>query len=126
MQPKEEPQLESQKDKPKPSRKGKKKGSGKAPPPLPDSDEEVGAPHRRATRSEWGLQLQLHAAEVNELAQKVERHSAALDRQVKHEVAPELARYQELLELILAGKGTDADNIEMERLGASLDLESAV
>ena len=28
------------------------------------------------------------------------------------------------LELIIAGKGTDADNIEMERLGALLDLES--
>ena len=125
-QPKEEPQLESKRDQPKPSRKGKNKGSGKAPPPLPDSDEEVGTLHRRATRSEWGLQLQLHAAEVGELAQKVERNAASLDRQVKHEVAPELARYQELLELILAGKGTDADNIEMERLGASLDLESVV
>lgn len=129
----EQPQLESKKQKPRSSRKGKNKGSGKAPPPLPahtaaeavDRDEEAGAADRRATRNAWGLQLQLDAAEVSDLAEKVERNAADLDRQNKYEVAPELARYQELLELIVAGKGTDADNIEMERLGALLDLESA-
>ena len=128
----EKPQLESKIQKPKPSRTGKKKGSGKAPPPLPahapaeavERDEQEGAPDRRATRNEWGLQLQLDAAQVGDLAEKVQRHAADLDRQYKHELAPDLARYQELLELIIAGKGTDADNIEMERLGALLDLES--
>jgi hypothetical protein len=136
-EPKPEPQTQG---KGKGSRK-KKKGSGKSPPPLPqhvlsaggDSERkqkpvEVEAEvevRPRSTSRDWGKQLQGDAAELASLAKRVDERGAEMDRQVRHVVAPELARYQELLELIMAGRGTDADNIEMERLGAALNLESS-
>ena len=101
------------------------------PPPLPahftavEGDEDITRYDPYATRTQWGRKVQEHAIEVGDLAQKVQDNAAELDDQLQQKVAPELARYQQLLELIMAGKGTVADNIEMERLGALLNLESA-
>lgn len=75
------------------------------------------------TVDDWEIDDFVQPVKEDELATGVEKHAEALDRQLEQEVAPDLARYQQLLQLILSGHATEADNIEMERLSAVLNLD---
>ena len=118
----DEPQPQPQ-PQPEPERKPKAR-----PPPLPShvtAASPAGATvrARSSSREDWGKMLQQNALELEELAAGVEQHAEALDKQLEEEVAPDLVRYQQLLQLILSGRATEADNIEMERLSAVLNLD---